>query len=70
MSKALTNPKLFAATGILFVIASAFNLSSGATPIAPTTTLLTAPEAPAKGGATLPPDMVCTPWTPCSPQAN
>jgi hypothetical protein len=65
MSKTLTNPKLFAATGILFVIATVFNLSSGPSPIAHAT-LIAAPEAPAKGGATLPPDMVCTPWTPCA----
>ena len=63
MSKALSNPKLFAATGILFAIATA--LSSGPSSIAHAT-LIAAPEAPAKGGATLPPDMTCTPWTPCN----
>ena len=68
MSKTLTNPKLFAATGILFVIATAFNWTAGS-PIGHAT-LIAAPEAPAKGGATLPPDMTCTPWTPCSVKAN
>ncbi len=32
MSKALANPKLFAATGILFAIATMFNVLSGVTP--------------------------------------
>jgi hypothetical protein len=68
MSKFLANPKLFAATGILFVIATAFNFSSGPAQVG-RTTLLAAPEAPAKG-ATLPPDMVCTPWSPCNVKAN
>lgn len=68
MTKALANPKLFAATGILFAVATVFNLSSGQTQIG-RSTLLAAPEAPAKG-ATLPPDMVCTPWTPCNVKAN
>lgn len=68
MSKALANPKLFAATGILFAIATIFNLSSGQAQIS-RSTLLAVPEAPTKG-ATLPPDMVCTPWTPCSLRAN
>jgi len=31
MSKALANPKLFAATGILFTIATVFNVYTGAT---------------------------------------
>jgi hypothetical protein len=68
MSKALANPKLFAATGILFAVATVFNLASGQTQVS-RSTLLAAPEAPAKG-ATLPPDMVCTPWTPCNVKAN
>lgn len=68
MSKALANPKLFAATGILFAVATVFNLANGQTPVS-RSTLLTAPEPPAKG-ATLPPDMVCTPWTPCNVRAN